>query len=340
MVLRPFEASDAASAHGWFGDREVMRFSTNGPDSSLARTRVRVETYREHQRRFGFSKWIALDRKSGRPIGDAGIMHLPGSAEIELGYRFAREWWNHGLATEAGEAWMRHGLQELGIPRLIAFAHQDNVASQRVLDKLDFRFQRMDQMVGMRAAVYSCDHPARYRPPTSQVLETPRLLLREMEIADLDFIASLLADPEVMRYFPACCSREESEEWVRWQQQRYARHGFGFWLAIEKATRRPVGQIGPLLHEIDGQAEIGLGYMLDLSCWGRGLATEAAAASRDYVTDKLGRSRVLCLVRPENDPSRAVAGRLGMVPVSRTDHAGFPHLVFEWPGPGTITGVP
>lgn len=43
------------------------------------------------------------------------------------------------------------------------------------------------------------------------ILETPRLLLREMTLDDLDFVATMLADPEVMRYYPRCCTREESE---------------------------------------------------------------------------------------------------------------------------------
>jgi RimJ/RimL family protein N-acetyltransferase len=261
-------------------------------------------------------------------MGDAGLMHLPGTGEIELGYRISPAWWNRGLATEAGEAWRRHGLQALGIPRLIAFAHPDNAASLRVLEKLDFAFQRMDEMGGMHARVYSIRNPRRHRPPTPAVLETSRLYLREMGMGDLEFMASLLAHPGVMRYYPACCSREESENWVRRQQHRYARDGFGFWLAIEKATGSPIGQAGVLLHEVEGKSEIGLGYMLDRPFWARGFATEAAAASRDYVFDTLGRSRLLCLVRPENEPSRAVAQRLGMAVNGCTKYAGFTHLVF------------
>ncbi len=115
---------------------------------------------------------------------------------------------------------------------------------------------------------------------------------------------------------------------MRRQQHRYARDGFGFWLAIEKATGRPVGQAGVLSHEVDGKSEIGLGYMLDRPFWGRGFATEAAVAGRDYVFDILGHSKLLCLVRPENEPSLAVALRLGMTVHGCTQYAGFTHLIF------------
>ena len=47
-----------------------------------------------------------------------------------------------------------------------------------------------------------------------QILETPRLLLREMSLDDLDFVAAMLADPEVMRYSPKCYSRDEAAVWI------------------------------------------------------------------------------------------------------------------------------
>lgn len=328
LLLRPFGEADAAAAFQWFGDREAMRYSPNGPDRSVARTQARLQVYRGHQRIHGFSRWILLDRDSGRAIGDAGLLHLTGTGEIELRYRLAPHWWNRGLATEAAQAWLRHGLEVLGIPRIIARAHPGHAASLRVLEKLEFVLQRNHEMADAHARVYSLANPRRCRPPAAAVLDTSRLHLREMGTGDLDFMASLLAHPEVMRYYPACCTREESEDWLRRQQERYARYGFGFWLAIEKATGRPVGQAGILMQDVEGRQEICLGYMLDRGFWGLGLATEAAAASCDYVFDTLGEAELLCLVRPENQPSQAVARRLGMALRGRTQYIGFPHLVF------------
>ncbi len=161
------------------------------------------------------------------------------------------------------------------------------------------------------------------------VLETPRLVLREMCLADLDFVASMLAHPEVMRFYPKCYSREEAEAWVRRQQDRYARHGHGFWLVIEKATGQAVGQAGLLMQRVDGIDEAGLGYIIHRPFWRRGFATEAAAASRDYGFDTVGRARVISLVRPENVPSQGVARKLGMEPEKRTMYEGFEHLVFH-----------
>ncbi len=162
------------------------------------------------------------------------------------------------------------------------------------------------------------------------VLETSRLVLREMSLNDLDLVASMLAHPEVMRFWPRCYSREETEEWVRQQQDRYARHGHGYWLALEKATIQPVGQAGLLTLEVDGVEEVSLGYIVHRPFWCKGFATEAGAACLDYAFETLGEPRVIAPIRPENTPSQGVALKLGMEPEKRTTYlAGFEHLIFS-----------
>ena len=160
------------------------------------------------------------------------------------------------------------------------------------------------------------------------VLETPHLVLRELDPGDLDFVAAMLADPEVMRYWPRPYSREEAEGWVRRQRERYTRDGYGYWLAIERATGRPVGQAGLLAMEVDGVEEAALGYIIHRPFWRRGFAAEAAAATLDYAFGTLGKARVIAPIRPENEPSLAVARKLGMEAERPTSFAGFEHLIF------------
>ena len=163
-----------------------------------------------------------------------------------------------------------------------------------------------------------------------QILQTPRLIFREMSPDDLDFVAAMLADPEVMRDYPKCYSREEAATWVERQTHRYARHGHGLWLALEKATGQPVGQVGLLIQQVCGADEKEVGYLIHRPFWRRGFATEAAIACRDYAFEALDRERVIALVRPENSPSQGVAQKLGMQPESdRVQHSGFEHIVFS-----------
>jgi ribosomal-protein-alanine N-acetyltransferase len=164
----------------------------------------------------------------------------------------------------------------------------------------------------------------------SHILETPRLLLRDMSPADLDFVAAMLAHPEVMRYYPKCYSREEAVVWIERQMRRYARHGHGLWLAIEKATGEPVGQVGLLIQQVHGVEEKEVAYLIHRPFWNRGFASEAGTDVREYAFDVLKRQRVFALIRPENVPSIAVARKLGMTEESdRIQHGGFEHIVYS-----------
>ena len=148
-------------------------------------------------------------------------------------------------------------------------------------------------------------------------------------MSDLDFIASMMADSEVMRFYPSRLSREESEAWVQRQQERYATDGFGLWLAVDARTDTPVGQAGLVMQEVDGVKEPGLGYLVHRPFWRRGFATEAAGATVDHAFEVLGLSRVICTIRPENAPSLGVVRKLGMKQEKSTVYAGFEHLVFS-----------
>jgi len=167
-----------------------------------------------------------------------------------------------------------------------------------------------------------------------KVLTTSRLSLRELERSDLDFVAAMFGHPEVMRFFPSCLSREESETWIRRQQARYEEEGFGYWLVVERASGDPVGQAGIMWVEVEGASELALGYLVHRPYWRRGYATEAAAACRDHALDTVGVSKVVTLVRPENLPSLGVARKPGMEIERRTIYARYEHFVLAIAGAG------
>lgn len=161
------------------------------------------------------------------------------------------------------------------------------------------------------------------------MLETPRLVLSRMSLDDLDFVAAMLADSEVMRYYPKRYTRDEAAAWVQRQMDRYARYGHGLWLVREKVTGQPVGQVGLVVQNVRGVDEMEVGYLIHRPFWRRGFAKEAALACRDYAVTVLSSKRVIALIRPENLPSQGVARKLGLQPEpGLVQHGGFEHIVF------------
>jgi RimJ/RimL family protein N-acetyltransferase len=160
------------------------------------------------------------------------------------------------------------------------------------------------------------------------VLETARLILREIEPADLDFLAAMLSDPEVMRYYPKPLDHDESSAWLERQRQRYARDGHGLWLAVDRLSGEPLGQVGVLEQDLGDVVETEIGYLIARAHWRKGLASEAARACRDWAFSALGRPHVVSLIRPENLPSQAVARSNGMALERTIAWRGFTHHVF------------
>lgn len=153
-VIRPFAVDDVPHAHPVFSNPEVMRFAVGAPDADLSATEERIQRYIAIQDEHGFSKWAVWDQTSGAYLGDAGLTVLPGTGEIELGYRVDRKHWGRGLATEVARAWLHHALDDLNLDRIIAFADPRNPASIRVMEKIGMNFDREDHLAGIDCVVY------------------------------------------------------------------------------------------------------------------------------------------------------------------------------------------
>ena len=142
------------------------------------------------------------------------------------------------------------------------------------------------------------------------VVETARLRLRMLRPEDLDDLAALFADPEVMKYVadgkPA--SREETRKALDSIIQHWRRHGFGRWAVEDKTTGEFVGFGG--LRSLFGTSEVV--YHFATRHWGKGLATELGRASLRYGFETHRFARIVAIAKPENAASIRVMEKLGM----------------------------
>jgi RimJ/RimL family protein N-acetyltransferase len=90
------------------------------------------------------------------------------------------------------------------------------------------------------------------------ILETRRLVLREMRRSDVESLHVIFSDPLTMRFWPVF-ERSRTEQWVEDSLRSYAQHGFGLWALLLKGSEEVIGDCGVLVQEAEGVTETGIG---------------------------------------------------------------------------------
>jgi RimJ/RimL family protein N-acetyltransferase len=154
-------------------------------------------------------------------------------------------------------------------------------------------------------------------------LETERLLLRLPEVQDLEGYAAVFGDPEVVEFLGmAPQTREENLAGIQRMRRHWDRHGIGLFSVVRESDERLLGRVGFLLwdperwvnamrEELGGALETEIGWTLGSAHWGRGYATEAAIACRDWALGELGLTRLVSVIAPGNTASIRVAEKIG-----------------------------
>ena len=165
------------------------------------------------------------------------------------------------------------------------------------------------------------------------ILETPRLLLREMTTSDLPAICRVLQDEKTMYAYEHAFSDEEAQAWLNNQLRRYREDGFGLWATVLKESGEIIGQCGITLQDVNGEWVPEVGYLFERAYWHQGFATEAAIACKEYAFSVLGLDTVYTIIRDNNIASQNVAKRNGMTICGRiVKHyygMDMPHLVYR-----------
>lgn len=143
------------------------------------------------------------------------------------------------------------------------------------------------------------------------MIETPRLLLRHFEEGDLEALASLLADPEVMRFSLGKQTLSQAQKTLQNFIKAPSEKCIVQFALVHKESGAFVGFCGIFKQEIDGFRFAELGYRLVRTFWGQGYAYEAAVAVKKHAEEKCGIHELYSIIEPENLRSIRLAENLG-----------------------------
>jgi RimJ/RimL family protein N-acetyltransferase len=141
LLIRPWQAEERAAFAQLMSDSEVTRFIHRG----VPYTEEEIDGHYARQARnlaeHGVCMAAAIEKESGEIVGLAGAQPLGTTADIEIGWIFSRPVWGRGYATEAGATAMRHVLETMRRPRVVAIIDPDNEPSKRVAARLGMQYE-------------------------------------------------------------------------------------------------------------------------------------------------------------------------------------------------------
>lgn len=165
LALSEITADDANELHELDADPRVMRYIGSGRIATREQIDEALQRIPRAYRLYpGLGTWRATRRDNGDFVGWFALKYIPGTCEVEVGYRLRYGAWGRGYATEGARALVRHGFENLGLYRILGVTHPDNTASQRVLLKAGLVDAGWGHYYDRPVRVFECVRDGAWRP--------------------------------------------------------------------------------------------------------------------------------------------------------------------------------
>lgn len=144
LILRHLIPEDLDALFALYRDPEIRRYFPEGV-LTLEETREELEWFLNgHPRHPELGLWVTIHKETGRFIGRCGLLPwtIEGQEEVEIAYLLDKAFWHHGFATEAALGIFHYGFEKLHLARLICMIDPENIASQRVAERIGMTFEK------------------------------------------------------------------------------------------------------------------------------------------------------------------------------------------------------
>jgi RimJ/RimL family protein N-acetyltransferase len=160
LLLRTFTEDDAALLYELNLDPDVIRY-THDPIKDLAHASEILEKVIIPQYAlYNHGRWAVHVKTTLEFLGWCGLKYLAEKNEIDLGYRYKKEGWGKGYATEAAYASIQYGFEKIGLKRIVARAEIDNIGSWKVLEKCGMTYIGDEEVDGYPVKTYEILNPS------------------------------------------------------------------------------------------------------------------------------------------------------------------------------------
>ena len=144
LILRPFEKSDVEAFFEMDKNPEVHKYLWNKPILSINEVYESIEMIKQQYKDNNIGRFAMILKETSDFIGWAGLKYNTKIVNnkinfYDIGYRLNEDFWGKGYASEASFAWLDYGFDVMNIQQMTAAAHTDNIASNRILQKIGMK---------------------------------------------------------------------------------------------------------------------------------------------------------------------------------------------------------
>ena len=144
LLLRHLVMDDLDELFALYQDPEMRKYFPEGV-LNHADTKDELEWHMHgHPRHPELGLWATVHKETGKFIGRCGLLpwNIDGRLEVEIAYMIDKSYWGRGLATEAAQGIMDYAFGTLNLSRLICLIDPENIASQKVAQKIGMTLER------------------------------------------------------------------------------------------------------------------------------------------------------------------------------------------------------
>jgi len=162
LLLRRLLPDDLDALFALYSDPEIRQYFPEGT-LTYAETKEELDWFLNgHPAHPQLGLWATIHKATNQFIGRCGLLpwEIEGRTEVEVAYLLAKPYWGQGLATEAAQALVDYGFEQLHYPRLICMMYPANQASVNVAKRIGMTFEKAMEDEKGQYLLYSIDKGA------------------------------------------------------------------------------------------------------------------------------------------------------------------------------------
>ena len=152
-IMRKLTKDDAKDFYSLNLDKEVLKYTGDKPFKDV-QTAIDFLTNYDQYEKYGVGRLAVIDKTTFKFMGWCGLKYNQDKNEYDIGFRFYRNYWNKGFATETAQKCLDFGFNKLGLEKIIGRAMKENVGSIKVLEKIGMRFKENFDFDGEEGVIY------------------------------------------------------------------------------------------------------------------------------------------------------------------------------------------